>query len=186
MHLNVELRLKNRGTYRNKCKLYTINHNNGADSPCPPGPKGQQMPAGAVGCITEEERCAWRISLLHWVESSLLFVWGEILPHPSSLLAENMILRNERESRALRSWHTQQRLCTQGRACPNRNLGCMEYFNFNVSNLLIFLCDLYCKGFIEKIFIYLCVIMMFSYTFFNSSGICGLLYPSGIYFLCVV
>lgn len=72
-------------------------------------------------------------------------VWREMLPHLSSLSTTNTILWKEPdiERSGPCSVGTTGRLCSQGScASPNRYLGYMEYFYFNVIHLSISRFDL--------------------------------------------
>lgn len=126
-------------------------------------PQGQQMPAPAMGCISKEEYCAWRIHpfSIEWCKPA---VWREMLPHLSSLSTMNTILWKEPYIERLGpcSVGTTGRLCVQGScASPNRYLGYMEYFNFNALHLSIFLFD--CALWLLSSFV-----VVFVYFFKNS------------------
>lgn len=133
MHLNIELRLKNGGAYiyRNKCKPCIIDHYNCPGSPCPPS---AQMPAHAMGCISEEQHCTWRIHpfYIEWYQACCL---GRDVTHLSSLLTANTILRKEadRDQRlAVLAYRGRLSSGLMWIASPNRYLGYMKYFHFNV------------------------------------------------------
>lgn len=106
----------------------------------------QQMPAHAVGCISKVEHCAWRIHpfSIEWYQACCLerdITSSLKLAHCRHNPVKGT---RQRESRALQCWQNRKTVHSgfMWIASPNRYLGYMEYFNYNMLNLSIFFFDL--------------------------------------------